>query len=104
MGSQSGIDLAARFHNASSALSICAGQSPRIQRSWIQWAPAMPSPASIARTNSRARSRSDRLRNGRWLGGFGNGWARLLEQAHDALVLLDVPAVLVVVSRDRHRN
>src|SRR5688572_1311462 len=27
-----------------------------------------------------------------------------LEQAHDALVLFDVPAILVVVSRDRHRT
>src|SRR5262245_61865529 len=30
--------------------------------------------------------------------------SRTLEQAHDALILFDVPAVLVVVSRDPHRT
>src|SRR6478736_6145238 len=45
-----------------------AAKSPRIQRSWMQCAPATPSPAASARSNSAARSRSDRIRNGRSAG------------------------------------
>src|SRR6187549_1378322 len=98
MGSHSGTDTPARFHNKSRAVSMCAAKSPRIQRSWMQCAPMSPSPAASARSNSIARSRSDRVRSGRSAGCISS-----LEQAHDALVLLDVPAVLVVVFRDRHR-
>src|SRR4051812_25044593 len=80
----------------------------------MQCAPPTPSPAANARSKACARSLSDRVRNGRWAGLAScaaisaecrvlSPPPRSLEQAHDALVLLDVPAVLVVVSGNRHR-
>src|SRR6185436_453629 len=104
MGSQSGIDAPARFHSRSSAVSICAGMWPRIQSSWMQCAPATPSPSASERSKAVARSRSDCARSGLCAGGKALTRQRSLEQADDALVFLDVPAVLVVVSRDRNRT
>ena len=42
IGSHSGMVFAARCQSFSKAVSMCAANSPRIQSSWMQWAPNAP--------------------------------------------------------------
>src|SRR5262245_49003263 len=97
MGSQWGIDAPARLHNWSSAFSMFAANSPRIQRSWMQWAPATPSLSASARSNDADNSLSVVVRSGRRAGDSRIG------AAQPSKVFATIYALAAVRIRGRRR-